>query len=103
MSGTVTTTGYQPVMNGTAFTLPELLGLNTKAGTEISLGGAGYSGTAMEAIKDNIALNGGIITPIVQTAVLNIGFVAGKALMRKQLGIARKGLKMAGLNGMVKV
>jgi len=51
-----------------------------------------------QAVRENIRLNGGYMKPIVQTAVLNIGFTVGKKVFRKQLSGVRKGLKMAGLS-----
>tara|TARA_R110002096_G_C14642964_1_gene725706 strand:+ start:3104 stop:3616 length:513 start_codon:yes stop_codon:yes gene_type:complete len=99
---TVEETGYHPVINGSAMTLPELLGIDD--GTRsIDVGGYNPSGNTMEAIRENISLNGGLIKPLVQTAALNAGFTIGKKLLRKQLGITRKVIKAAGFEGMVKV
>tara|TARA_R110001592_G_scaffold187263_1_gene431983 strand:+ start:59 stop:613 length:555 start_codon:yes stop_codon:yes gene_type:complete len=98
--------GYIPYMNGTAITLPELFGMNTST-MEISAGGssgaADPSQSTLGAVRENLDLYGGMLRPIVQTVVLNAGFTVGKKLMRRQLGIARKGLKMTGLNKVVKV
>jgi len=102
LAGTKTTTGYMPITNGTQLTLPELLGMNTAQGLEVPLGGSGHT-TTMGAIKDNIALNGGIFQPIAQTVILNVGFTLGKKLLSKQISLTRKGLKMANLDRMVKV
>ena len=74
---------------------------STQTWVNYSTGVAGE--TAWDAIRENVSLNGGWITPVVQTAVLNVGFTVGKKLMRKQLGLTRKALKMANLDGMVKV
>jgi len=102
VTGASTTTGYQPVGNGTAITLPELFGRDTALGT-INAGGYSIYGNGgleamTQAVRENIRLNGGYMKPIVQTAVLNIGFTVGKKLFRKQLSGVRKGLKMAGLS-----
>jgi hypothetical protein len=100
--GLSTTTGYQPIANGTAITLPELFGrdMDNKA-----IGAGGYSiygngglEAMTEAVRENIRLNGGYMKPIVQTAMLNIGFTIGKKVFRKQLSGVRKGLKMTGLS-----
>lgn len=101
-TGVSTTTGYQPVGNGTAITLPELFGRDTTLGT-INAGGYSIYGNGgleamTQAVRENIRLNGGYMKPIVQTAVLNIGFTVGKKVFRKQLSGVRKGLKMAGLS-----
>ena len=100
--GQTTTTGYQPRLNGSAITLPELFGLNTSS-DNVGVGGMWDGGTPMEAIRNNIELNGGYFRPLVQTAVLNIGFSVGRKVLSKQLGISRKIIKAAGLNGMVRV
>ena len=94
-------TGYLPIINGSAITLPELFG----AGDKVGFGGTGGwgGGTPMEAIKNNIALNGGYFKPIMQTVYLNVGFAVGKRVFSKQLGLVRQGLKLGGLSGMVKV
>tara|TARA_R110000803_G_scaffold117988_2_gene186415 strand:- start:285 stop:803 length:519 start_codon:yes stop_codon:yes gene_type:complete len=97
-------TGYNPIANGSAITLPELFGRDGPNNVVPFGGSTGIAGeTAWDAIKENVSLNGGWITPVVQTAVLNVGFTVGKRLMRKQLGLTRKALKMANLDGMVKV
>lgn len=100
--GQSTTLGYQPVANGTAITLPELFGKDM-TGKEIFAGGYSIYGNGglaamSEAVRENVRLNGGLMKPIVQTAVLNIGFTVGKKVFRKQLSGVRKGLKMAGLS-----
>ena len=95
------TTGYMPLTNGTQLTLPEILGFNDASGAVVAVGGG--PSMFMDSVKDNLALNGGIIKPIMQTAVLNIGFTVGKKLMRKQLGLVRKGIKVAGMKGVVSV
>jgi len=102
-TGISTSTGYQPVVNGSAITLPELFGMDKDNGFAINVGGYSQFGNggfkAMgEAVRKNIELNGGYMKPIVQTAVLNIGFTVGKKLFRKQLSGVRKGLKMSGLS-----
>jgi hypothetical protein len=96
-----TTSGYQPLLNGSAITLPELFGAGDKVGFGATGGWGG--GTPMEAIKNNIALNGGYFKPIMQTVYLNVGFAVGKRVFSKQLGLVRQGLKLGGLSGMVKV
>ena len=98
---TSTNTGYQPLLNGSAITLPELFGAGDKVGFGATGGWA--NGTPMEAVKANIMLNGGYFKPIMQTVVLNAGFAVGKKVFSKQLGLVRKGLKLGGLAGMVKV
>lgn len=95
-------TGYQPLMNGSAITLPELFGVD-RSGLSVSAGGYWAGGSPMEAIKNNIMLNGGYFKPIYQTAILNASFAVGKRVFSKQLGLVRKGLKLGGLSGMVKV
>ena len=89
-------TGYFPIANGTALTLPELLGFDTAAGT-VNFGSGG-----MEAIRANIALNGGLFKPVMQTVGLNIGFAIGKKVFSKQRSLLNKGAKMAGFSSMVK-
>mgnify|MGYP003635415884 FL=1 len=98
---TGTTTGYQPLLNGSAITLPELFGAGDKVGFGATGGWA--DGSPMEAVRANIMLNGGYFKPIYQTVVLNAGFAIGKKVFSKQLGLVRKGLKLGGLAGMVKV
>jgi len=95
-------TGYQPLLNGSAITLPELFGAN-RGGLEIKAGGMWAGGTPMEAVRNNIRLNGGIFKPMYQTVVLNASFAIGKRIFSKQLGLVRQGLKLGGLSGMVKV
>ena len=102
VTGASTTTGYQPVGDGTAITLPELFGRDTSLGT-INAGGYSIYGNGgfesmAKAVRENIRLNGGYAKPLVQTVVLNVGFTVGKKLLRKQLSGVRKGLKMAGLS-----
>ena len=101
VTSTDTNTGYQPLLNGSAITLPELFG----AGDSVGFGASGgwADGTAMEAVRANIILNGGYFKPIYQTVVLNAGFAVGKKVFSKQLGLVRKGLKLGGPAGMVKV
>ena len=89
-------TGYAPILNGTALTLPELLGFDSERG-EVSFGSGG-----IEAIKANIALNGGIMKPIVQTIGLNVGFAVGKRLFSKQRTLMNKAAKFANVGSMVK-
>ena len=96
-----TTQEYMPIQNGTALTLPELFGRDKADGTQISAGGA--PGQFWESVKTNVELSGGWFKPIAQTAVLNVGFTLGKRVFKDQLGIIRKGLKMAKLDRMVKV
>jgi len=100
-TGTTTSTGYLPVLNGTALTLPELFGFDM-AGKAINAGGYSQFGNGgldamTQAVRENIRLNGGLMKPVIQTAVLNIGFAVGKKVFRKQLSAGRKGLKIAGL------
>jgi len=101
-TGITTSTGYQPIGNGTAITLPELFGRDTALGSVNAGGYSIYGNGGLEAmtqaVRENIRLNGGYMKPIVQTAMLNIGFTVGKKVFRKQLSGVRKGLKMAGLN-----
>lgn len=89
--------GYKPIENGTALTLPELMGFDAPDGTAVAFGSGG-----MEAIKANIALNGGLFKPVVNTILLNAGFAVGKKLLGKQRRLANKGAKMAGLSSMIK-
>ena len=89
--------GYNPIGNGTALTLPELMGFDSPTGQSVSFGSGG-----MEAIKANIALNGGIVTPIVQTVGLNLGFAVAKKLLGRQRSLLNRGAKMAGFSSMVK-
>lgn len=89
--------GYNPIGNGTALTLPELMGFDAPDGTAVAFGSGG-----MEAIKANIALNGGLFKPVVNTILLNAGFAVGKKLLGKQRRLANKGAKMAGLSSMIK-
>ena len=88
--------GYDPIGNGTALTLPELMGFDAGA-QSVAFGSGG-----MDAIKANIALNGGIVTPIMQTIGLNVGFEVGKRLFSKQRSLLNRGAKVAGLSSMVK-
>lgn len=88
--------GYNPIGNGTALTLPELMGFD-KGSETVAFGSGG-----MEAIKANIALNGGLLTPVFQTIGLNAGFAIGKKLLRSQRTLLNRGAKMAGFGSMVK-
>lgn len=99
LAGTRDVTGYMPVANGTALTLPELFGMDKKDGTSIAAGG----GQFWTDVKANIELTGGWMKPAMQTVALNVGFTVGKRIFKDQLGIVRKGLKMAKLDRMVKV
>ena len=101
LAGTRDVTGYMPIGNGTQLTLPELFGRNQADGTAISAGGA--PGPFWDSMKTNIELNGGWVKPVMQTVVLNVGFTVGKRVFKNQLGIVRKGLKMAKLDRLVKV
>ena len=106
-TGTRTTEGYQPIHNGTALTLPEIFGRNYN-GKEILAGGYsihGNGGTSafMEAVKENISLNGGYLVPVVQTIGVNAGFMIAKKLLSKQRRVINKGFKMAGLRSDVMV
>jgi len=89
--------GYLPIANGTALTLPELLGFDNAAGDAVPFGSGG-----MQAIRANIALNGGLIKPLMQTVGLNVGFAVGKRLFSKQRALLNKGAKMSGLASMVR-
>lgn len=102
-TGITTSTGYQPVVNGSSITLPELFGMNRADGFEIAAGGYSQFGNGGmkalgEAVKKNIELNGGLFKPMIQTVALNVGFTVGKKVFRRQLSGVRKGLKMAGLS-----
>jgi len=88
-----------PIANGSQLTLPELFGKDKKDGTAIAAGG----GQFWEDVKTNIELSGGWMKPAIQTVALNVGFTVGKRVFKDQLGIVRKGLKMAKLDRMVKV
>jgi len=88
--------GYLPILNGTALTLPELLGFDSKNG-EVAFGSGG-----IEAIKANIALNGGLMKPVVQTIGWNVGFAIGKRLFSKQRSLMNKAVKFGGIGSMVK-
>jgi len=89
--------GYLPIMNGTALTLPELLGFDNAAGDSVPFGSGGLT-----AVRANIALNGGIIKPLMQTIGLNVGFAIGKRVFTKQRALLNKGAKMSGLASMVR-
>jgi hypothetical protein len=97
---TTTSTGYFPNTNGTQITLPELFGLDSASDGTVPFGG---SGGFMPSVRANIQLNGGYVKPIMQTVVLNAGFAVGKRVFSKQLGLVRKGLKLGGLDKLVKV
>ena len=90
--------GYFPNSNGTQLTLPELLGFD---GGE-SEGSVSFGSGGMESIRANIALNGGLFKPVMQTVGLNIGFAIGKKVFSKQRSLMNKGAKLAGLSSMVK-
>jgi len=94
----VTTTGYQPIADGTVLTLPELMGFDAPDGTSIPFGGK----DSMNAIRANIAANGGIAKPLVQTLLLNGGFAVGKKMFSRQRSLLNKAAKMSGLNSMVR-
>jgi hypothetical protein len=98
-------TGYMPIGNGTQLTLPELFGRDAKDanGTTISVSAGGGPLGFWDSMKTNVELNGGWVKPVMQTVVLNVGFTVGKRVFKNQLGIVRKGLKMAKLDRMVKV
>jgi len=98
-------TGYMPMGNGTQLTLPELFGRDAidEHGRDVSVSAGGGPGPFWESMKANIELNGGWVKPVMQTVVLNVGFTVGKRVFKNQLGIVRKGLKMAKLDRMVKV
>tara|TARA_R110000822_G_scaffold258042_1_gene383498 strand:+ start:1239 stop:1757 length:519 start_codon:yes stop_codon:yes gene_type:complete len=91
-------TGYFPNSNGTSLTLPELMGFD---GGE-SEGSVSFGSGGMEAIRANIALNGGLFKPLVQTVVLNAGFTVGKKLFSKQRSLMNKASKMSGMASLVK-
>ena len=100
--GTTTSTGYMPIMNGTALTLPEIFGKDRSDGTSIYAGGYSIMGHGgmnafTDAVRENIRLNGGLAVPIMQTIGVNVGFAVAKKLLAKQRRGINKGLKMAGL------
>ena len=101
LAGTRDVTGYMPIGNGTQLTLPELFGRDDPNGAAVAAGGG--PGEFWDSVKTNIELSGGWVKPVIQTAVLNVGFTVGKRVFKNQLGIVRKGLKMAKLDRMVKV
>jgi len=94
LAGTTTTSGYQPIANGTQLTLLEILGRDSPSGAVVPFGG---HGVFMDNVKENIKLNGGLINPIIQTVGVNVGFAVAKKLLSKQRRVVNKGLKMAGL------
>lgn len=94
----VTTTGYQPIADGTVLTLPELMGFDAPDGTSVPFGGV----DAMNAIRANIKANGGYAKPLIQTLLLNGGFSVGRKLFSRQRSLMNKAAKMSGLNKMVK-
>ena len=94
---TQASSGYLPILNGTALTLPEILGFDNAAGDSVPFGSGGLA-----AIRANIALNGGVIKPLMQTVGLNIGFAVGKRVFTKQRALLNKGAKMSGLASMVR-
>lgn len=91
-------TGYFPNSNMSQLTLPELLGLDGGQ----SEGAVAFGSGGMDAIRSNIQANGGIMKPIVQTAVLNIGFAVGKKMFGKQRRLMNKASKLSGMNRLVK-
>ena len=94
----MTKSGYLPVVNGQALTLPEILGFDSPDGTTVPFGGFATGGnTFMENVKSNIALNGGIMVPVVQTVGVNVGFAVAKKLLSRQRRGINKVFKMAGL------
>ena len=101
VAGTREVTGYMPMNNGTMLTLPELFGRDDPNGASVAAGGG--PGQFWDSVKTNIELSGGYFKPVMQTVVLNVGFTVGKRVFKNQLGIVRKGLKMAKLDRMVKV
>jgi hypothetical protein len=99
----ITKSGYQPIANGQALTLPELLGFDSSNGA-VPFGGYPTGGnTPMENIKSNIALNGGLMVPVVQTIGVNVGFAVARKLLSKQRRGINKVFKMAGLRKEVMV
>lgn len=92
-------TGYLPVINGTALTLPEILGFDGGPNSAVvPFGGYATGGnTAMENIRENIKLNGGLMVPLVQTVGVNVGFAVAKKLLSRQRSGINKVFKMAGL------
>ena len=91
-------TGYFPNSNMNQLTLPELLGLDGGQGE----GTVAFGSGGMDAIRSNIQANGGIMKPIVQTAVLNIGFAVGKKMFGKQRRLMNKASKLSGMNRLVR-
>lgn len=92
--------GYQPALDGSMITLPELMGFDTtgKDGVVVPFGGLNTAAN----IKSNIIANGGYMKPIVQTIVLNGGFAIGRKVFSRQRSLLNKAAKMSGLNSMVK-
>jgi len=91
--------GYSPIGNGTALTLPELLGFDS---SERPTGVVKFGSGGMEAIRANIALNGGLFKPVMQTIGLNLGFAIGKKVFSKQRTMLNRGAKMSGFGTMIK-
>ena len=90
--------GYFPNSNMNQLTLPELLGFDGgQSEGAVALGSGG-----MDAIKANIQANGGIMKPIVQTAVLNVGFAVGKKMFGKQRRLMNKVSKASGMSKLVR-
>jgi len=100
--GQTTSTGYMPILNGTALTLPEIFGKDRADGASIFAGGYSIMGHGgmnafTDAVRENIRLNGGLVVPVVQTIGVNVGFAVARKLLAKQRRGINKGLKMAGL------
>jgi len=95
---TTSTTGYQPLANGSMMTLPELLGFDTSSGDSVPFGGPSLMGVSpMDQIRSNIAMNGGLARVATQTVLVNVGFAVGKKLLSRQRRGINKVLKMGGL------
>lgn len=92
--------GYQPALDGSMITLPELLGIDStgKDGVAVPFGGL----NTMANIRSNIIANGGYAKPIVQTILLNGGFAIGRKVFSRQRSLLNKAAKMSGLNSMVR-
>ena len=84
---------YRPIADGTATTLPELLGVDSN-GTSIPL---------MPTIQTNLAAYGGLGKVAVNTIVVKAGFTIAKKLLSKQRRVLNEGIKAVGLKGSVSV
>jgi len=90
---------YRPIADGTATTLPELLGVDSN-GTSIPFGGVR---PLMPTIQTNLAAYGGLGKVAVNTIVVKAGFTIAKKLLSKQRRVLNEGIKAVGLKGSVSV